>query len=95
MPGRIERIELWQVSVPWWRTVSRTVTGRSRTCSSTTAASTSISPMPLDELLLRRLCRRFHVSTPLRVAMRAIRHKGLGATSTLQRAKAAGAVSAR
>lgn len=42
----------------------------------------------VDERLLRRFGRRFHVSTRLRVAVRTIRHKGLRAAMTLKRAKA-------
>lgn len=43
----------------------------------------------IDEKLLRRYGTRFHVSTPLRVAVGTIREKGLKAAMTLKKAKAA------
>jgi D-galactarolactone cycloisomerase len=43
----------------------------------------------IDERLLRRHGRRFHVSTPTRVALHTIREKGLKAALELKRAKAA------
>jgi hypothetical protein len=43
----------------------------------------------IDERLLRRYGRRFHVSTPTRVALHTIREKGLKAALELKRAKAA------
>ncbi|HRP34889.1 MAG TPA: hypothetical protein PLI48_03310, partial [Gammaproteobacteria bacterium] len=43
--------------------------------------------LQIDERLLRRHGRRFHVSTQRRVAVRAIREKGLKAALTLKKAK--------
>lgn len=43
--------------------------------------------LQLDERLLRRHGKRFHVATPARVAMRAIREKGLRSALLLKRAK--------
>lgn len=44
----------------------------------------------IDEKLLRRYGKRFHVSTPTRVAIRAIREKGLKSALTLKRARKEG-----
>ena len=44
----------------------------------------------IDERLLRRYGRRFHVSTPTRVALHTIREKGLKAALQLKRAKEGG-----
>ncbi len=41
----------------------------------------------VDERLLRRYGKRFHVSTPTRVALHTIREKGLKAALTLKKAK--------
>jgi D-galactarolactone cycloisomerase len=49
----------------------------------------------IDERLLRRHGRRFHVSTPLRVAVSTIREKGLKAALTLGKAKKAAGGPAR
>jgi D-galactarolactone cycloisomerase len=43
--------------------------------------------LQIDDQLLRRHGRRFHVSTPLRVAVSTIREKGLKAALTLKKAK--------
>jgi D-galactarolactone cycloisomerase len=43
--------------------------------------------LQIDDKLLRRYGRRFHVSTPLRIAVGAIREKGLKAALTLKKAK--------
>lgn len=47
--------------------------------------------LQVDERLLRRHGTRFHVSTPLRVALHTIREKGLKPALTLKKAKAADA----
>ena len=44
----------------------------------------------IDERLLRRHGKRFHVSTPTRVALHTIREKGLKAALQLKRAKEGG-----
>lgn len=44
----------------------------------------------IDEKLLRRYGKRFHVSTPTRVAIRAVREKGLKSALTLKRARKEG-----
>lgn len=108
MPGRVERIELWHVSVPlprpFWPSwipgyPPRTWSPRWRAFTPAATArpdgTVAVPQEPglgvhIDERLLRRFGRRFHVSTPLRVAVRTVRHKGLSAAITLKRAKAGG-----
>lgn len=46
--------------------------------------------LEIDERLLRRYGKRFHVATPLRVAVKTMREKGLKAAMTVKRAKQAG-----
>jgi D-galactarolactone cycloisomerase len=46
--------------------------------------------LQIDDRLLKKYGRRFHVSTPLRVAVKTIREKGLKAAMALRKAKAAG-----
>jgi hypothetical protein len=43
--------------------------------------------LQIDEGLLRRHGKRFHVATPLRVAVKTIREKGLKAAMTLKKAR--------
>jgi L-alanine-DL-glutamate epimerase-like enolase superfamily enzyme len=45
----------------------------------------------IDDTLLRKFGKRFHVATPLRVAVRTVREKGLKAAMTLRKAKQRGA----
>jgi D-galactarolactone cycloisomerase len=47
--------------------------------------------LQIDDKLLRKFGRRFHVATPLRVAVKTIREKGFKAAMTLRKAKAGGA----
>ncbi|MEP0775327.1 MAG: hypothetical protein HRF46_13295 [Acidobacteriota bacterium] len=97
MPGRIERIELWHVSgyePPGFVPAVRE--GILAPVNVRPDGTVAVPQEPglgahVDERLLRRFGRRFHVSTPLRVAVGTIRHRRLGAARTLQRAKAAGA----
>jgi D-galactarolactone cycloisomerase len=44
----------------------------------------------IDDSLLRKFGKRFHVATPLRVAVRTVREKGLKAAMTLRKAKQRG-----